>query len=86
MVNGGRVVELDERLAASLSAAAASAGKPALDCAASLISDGLDDDWVEDDRRFAEYERTGVSFNVIPTQRKSFFGALFAFFALHLYP
>ena len=63
MVNGGRVVELDESLAACLSAAAASAGKPALDCAAFLISDGLDDDWVEDDRRFAEYERTGVSFD-----------------------
>ena len=63
MADGGMVVELDEALAERLKTAAASAGKPALDYAVSLILDGLDDDWVEDDRRFAEYERTGVSFD-----------------------
>lgn len=61
MANGGIVLELDEALSQRLTTAAATAGKPALDYARSLIVAGLDEDWVEDDRRFAEWERTGVS-------------------------
>ena len=63
MADGGMVVELDQALAERLKTAAASAGKSALDYAVSLIADGLDADWAEDDRRFAEFERTGVSEN-----------------------
>jgi len=61
-MNGGRlIVELDSTLSERVAAAAEAAGKPVLDYAVSLITDSLHDGWAEDDARFAEYERTGVS-------------------------
>jgi hypothetical protein len=61
MGDGGLIVELDETLSRRLEAAAASAGRSPVDYALSLIAEGLDEDWAEDDARFAEYERTGES-------------------------
>lgn len=61
MADGGLKLELPADLSERLEAAAETAGKPVRDYATSLISDALDDDWAEDEARFAEYERTGES-------------------------
>lgn len=63
MADGGLNLELDAELSERLKAAAYFAGRPVGDYAISLIQSALDDDWAEDDARFAEYERTGVSFS-----------------------
>lgn len=63
MADGGLNLELGAELSGRLEAAANSAGRPIGDYAISLIQGALDDDWAEDDARFAEYERTGESFS-----------------------
>lgn len=54
-------LDIDRDLAGRLRVAAAAAGRPVGDYAQDLIRDALEPDWAEDDARFAEYERTGVS-------------------------
>ena len=61
MADGELKIELGTDLSERLKAAAETVGKPVHDYAAELIAEGLDDDWAEDDARFAEFERTGVS-------------------------
>jgi plasmid stability protein len=54
-------VVIDGELAERLKVSAESLGRPVDEHARDLIREALDEDWTEDDRRFAEYERTGVS-------------------------
>jgi hypothetical protein len=61
MADGALKLELTPGLARRLEAAAETAGKPVDAYAAELIETALDDDWAEDDARFAEFQRTGVS-------------------------
>lgn len=61
MADGVMKLELSEGLAHRLRVAAEAAGRPAADYAVELIDSALDDDWAEDDARFAEFLRTGES-------------------------
>jgi hypothetical protein len=61
MADGGLKLELGADLSDRLRVAAETAGRPVADYAAELIEGALDDDWAEDDARFAEYQRTGIS-------------------------
>ncbi|MEO8811382.1 MAG: hypothetical protein ABI376_00520 [Caulobacteraceae bacterium] len=46
---------MGEDLSHRLAAAAETAGKPVNDYAAALIEEALDEDWAEDEARYAEY-------------------------------
>jgi hypothetical protein len=61
MADGALKLKLDPDLARRLEAASDNAGKPVDAYAAELIQTVLDEDWSEDDARFAEFQRTGVS-------------------------
>lgn len=67
MADGGLTLHLNEPLSSRLETAAASAGQKIEDYAQALIQDVLDaeapdEDWAEDEARWAEFERTGESY------------------------
>ncbi|HEY3696740.1 hypothetical protein [Phenylobacterium sp.] len=64
MAEGELTLKLDNETARRLQEAADAAGVPVGDYAADLIADSLSDDWGEDFRRLAEYDRTGEFMSV----------------------
>jgi hypothetical protein len=67
MDDGGLTLELDPALATRLRLAADNVGEPVQDYARALIGDVLDaeattGDFAEEERRWAEYQRTGESY------------------------
>jgi hypothetical protein len=60
----GFVLEIDAEMAERLKAAAEAAGVAPEAYALDVLKGALDQDWVEDLRRLAEYERTGDSVSV----------------------
>jgi len=61
MADGGLNIEIDERLAGQIRSIAAAMGMSAEEYATSMLRAAVDDEWAEDERRWAEYQRTGVS-------------------------
>jgi hypothetical protein len=70
-------IHLNEPLARRLKAAAEAAGVEPAAYALQLLEQIVEDDWAEDERRFAEYERTGESISV-----EEFMGGLRAALAI----
>src|SRR5690606_29202452 len=54
-------IHLNEDQARRLKAAAEASGVDPAAYALQVLEQAMDDDWAEDERRFAEYERTGES-------------------------
>jgi len=54
-------IHLNEEQAQRLKSAAGAAGVDPKAYAVNALEQAMDDDWAEDERRFAEYERTGES-------------------------
>jgi len=66
MADDGLTLELSAELSERVKAAAAVAGQTVQTCLETLIAGGLEgdahqDDWAEDEARWADYERTGIS-------------------------
>ena len=61
MADGELKLELGEELGGRLKAAAQFAGEPVGEYATKLIAAALDDDWSEEEARFAEFDRTGIA-------------------------
>ena len=61
MDDGALTVRIAGELAERLRVSAESSGRAVDEHARDLIRGALDEDWAEDDRRFAEYERTGIT-------------------------
>ena len=59
MDDGSLTLTIGADLADRLKASAESVGRSVGDYARDLIRDGLEDDWAEEEARWAEYERTG---------------------------
>lgn len=57
-------IHLNGQQAERLRAKASDAGMDAGDYARSLLAAALDGDWAEDQRRFAEYDRTGEAISL----------------------
>jgi predicted transcriptional regulator len=65
MADGELTLKLDDETARRLKEAADAAGRPVEAYARDLIAEGLaEDDWAEDVRIAAEYDRTGQSYSV----------------------
>ena len=62
MADDGMTVQIDAKLAERLRTAARSAGVSVETFAADVLQDAVDEDWTEDEARFAEFARTGVSY------------------------
>ncbi len=55
------ILQIEGELARRLREAAQSAGETVQAYAAHLLEDAVNEDWSEDERRFAAFERTGIS-------------------------
>ena len=65
MADGELTIKVDSETVQRLEALAEAAGQSVGEYVRDLIVDSLpDDDWAEDEKIFAEYERTGVSHSV----------------------
>ena len=65
MADGELNIALGSDLSARLQSAADASGRSVEDLANGLIAYGLQDDWAEDYLRFAEFERTGESYDAV---------------------